>query len=235
MQPIELSYNHFCQHKLPEELDIFPEFQGICWFACLQMALEAVLIPRGQSREDIYNKLVQATIGTKSAEVEEIISGLEQQGRDMSVIHQLGQYAFIDMRTGDGGNKTLEKDFPSTMSLLYTALLFRYLDVSIEVRICGDEGHEELFDALYQLVADGSAVIASTLVTHQEEVTGHTIFVGGFESDDNGDYVILSDPNTTDPIRVSRDELQYLCGQGAAYLGDTTIAFNRMLFIVRSK
>ncbi|MGB9608818.1 MAG: hypothetical protein ACPL3E_00400, partial [Minisyncoccia bacterium] len=93
--------DHFYQGSKNEPIkslrEKFPDFKGICWFACLVMAYQA-LNPKKNQVEAIND--LKLIFDISKSEMINIFSKMREEGIDTSPFWKKGQLTFIDSNQG---------------------------------------------------------------------------------------------------------------------------------------
>lgn len=235
MLPIVLkrwSYSHFCQTAIEATLrQLFPNYHGICWYACLCMAIEAVL---GRTEEEVEPRLYKATFDTNEDWAKLIVAWLEERGIDVEPFRRHDKYTFASLDSGNAGGDFI-REYPKQFATFLASLLRLRGGLPIQFDISLTEGMDDgvvLYHWINDETAKGSAVILGTHIGYPDgDSSAHTVFVGGFDSDGDGDYIIISDPNQPKPLNINQAQFSEFCHNGAPY-GEGTIRLGDMSFLV---
>lgn len=227
-------YTHFCQAAYEEELRRqFPEYSGICWFACLCMAIQSVL---GLSDSEVRQRVHDATFGVGRDESQRIICQMEQDGKDVEPFHRHDQYTFASLESGSVSNK-FASDYPEQFGEFVSTLLQVRggLPVQVAVYLIADLDGESLFRWINDRNAEGEALIIGAKVYRGDGGgSGHVVFVGGFTNGPDGQVaMIVSDPNVYQPILASQEHFGWFRNRGLEY-GDGGIRIGDLLFTIRA-
>jgi hypothetical protein len=189
-------YDHFCpgDDKFKGLREQFPEYAGICWFACLVMASQA-LHPE-KSQLEIISDLQQTILNLKRNDILDILEETRRQGIKTENFWKGGQLEFIHPRRG-GLHSDFARQHPEDFANFVNFIFKKFnlgvsLDVIPLVAITGSTA--ETVEKFKSILYEGKIVILPALVVddeHKQIQSGHVVLIAGIE---NGAFIV-SDPN----------------------------------------
>jgi hypothetical protein len=231
----EWGYNHFCQTdpKLKAILETrFPRYGGICWFACLVMAVEAALSKLGIEYEEVLMRLIRATLKTNLEELEEVVYAISEAGADVAPIRRRGHAVFLSNQTGGGGDVQFIRENPELFGIYLAELLQSLGGLPVEVRVVAYPEDDSPCNIWWSIKTHAEQGWASTLalrVRKGERQSNHAVFLGGV-----GENVyVISDPNLRKPIPIHRAMFEEACADWVAVGKNLDMRFNGLVLGVR--
>jgi len=215
-QPVTiLQYEHFdlSDPKFNFLKSEFPDYGGLCWFACLVMAAQA--LDSNRSQAEIITELHDALFSISKQEIAEILQAMRAQDLPTVNFFKAGQLGFINEDTGGLDRKFQFKhprDYVNFVNFLFERKnLNLHLDI-VPLVIRANTFRDFPF-ILKKFLSKNQVPLISTTIIEPNALSGHMIMVGGIEKN----QIIISDPNTDEPVKGSYSQFTSFLQNGINY------------------
>lgn len=232
-------YNHVEQNGPDWQWlrQMFPSYRGLCWLACLQMAIDA-LYDSELGTDDILRRLLNITIKTKADDVCEIIHKLQCRGENVQAFFDEKCFSFIDLQTGGADVFGFILRHPKEFDLLLNYLL---ASVNLEIVFCTEDirglSGEAVSNKLASWIADGwVAIVGETIVENSsgKAINGHVVFVPDVIVDESGDEFVYADPMFDKSTTIRTDVFAYYVDNGLRFENITVNAHGTIFLLKRA-
>jgi len=213
----------------------FREFRGLCWLACLHMAVEATT--KTVPKNEILGRLIDATVKVDRSKILLALQELEKTGVDTKPFFESDVLSFIDLNTGGFDALGFVPENPGSFDCFFNHLLDKAgLDVKIETITTRNIAGAELVGKIKETIdVGGVAIIAVKVANFQTERTsGHVVMVSESTKTKLGRYFLVSDPDFDRPAIFPEKYLEFVIDNGFDAPG-VRFESHELLFLIRKR
>ena len=222
-----MEYRHIWQGE-PELLTSlksrFPSYTGVCWLVSLEMAVQALLTPKGWEPEDIQNRL-WSLLSYPADQFAKRIEAMAQSGFDMEWLLSLENKQIIDLRTGNIWLHQAVENSHLQLSKLFTQILAEDLGLPLLLEfVCLYElKGNRYFDSVIKALYEHKSVLLFGKLVRDDAISGHVVAVNEAIDNTNEPLLLVSDPNLPEPIRLSRRDIVCASERSLRYDSETNV------------